>query len=92
MSEHLFRFLMHELKMVRVRCKSPGCGAVVEVPIEKLGENFSTGNCPICRNRMTPAREDANGFVQLARVFKWFESVSAEVEVEFTVPVSSPSK
>ena len=92
MSEKLFRFLLHELGIVRIRCKA--CEGVVEVPIEKLGTQFKSIQCPLCRADLAWQNASLppgyNPLKELASVAKYFAAVKDRVEIEFTVPDPKP--
>jgi hypothetical protein len=46
LSEKASRVLLSEIKTVRVICQK--CKTVVEVPVEKLGAMFKSGECRFC--------------------------------------------
>ena len=46
MSETVLKFLLSELKTVRIHCLTPGCGGIAEVPVDRLGQSIG---CPLCR-------------------------------------------
>jgi hypothetical protein len=51
MSRKLLAFLLSELKIVRVICKSAKCNGngVTEIPIGRIRNTFDSPVCPICR-------------------------------------------
>lgn len=85
MSETLFKFLLSELKTVRVRCRHNGCGAVVEIPTAELGHKFGNGHCPVCQ-QVLQLPGDNNGFIQLAEAVKNLTGAKSNVEIEFALP------
>jgi len=86
MSEHLFKFLLSELKTVRLHYKHPGCGAVIEVTADRLAKVFQEGDCPVCKLPLVPAVKGAgNDFGRLADVLRAF-GASQDVDVEFVLP------
>lgn len=88
MSEKLIKFLLSELKTVRVHCRHKGCGAIIEIPTADLGRKFGGGHCPICQ-QLLQLPGDNNGFIQLAEAVKNLTGAKSNVEVEFALPEKS---
>ena len=91
MSEHLLKILLTELKTVRVRCKNDQCGAVIELPVEKLTDRFRSTVCPVCRSLFVPpgsqaAAHGTNPFMNLAKAIELFVQLGSLVEIEFVLP------
>jgi hypothetical protein len=95
MSESLLRFLLSELRTIRLRCKgskdgSP-CGSVIELPVTRLAGFFGTQPpvCPFCGAQYGVRNMDGtyrNAFELLAAAMKDLASVADKVEVEFVLP------
>ena len=85
MSEKLFRFLLNELKTIRVHCGH--CSVTVEIEIDLLEQKFKTRSCPVCQEKFELDRvpNDYNPFRELAKVAEFFEAVKDQVTVEFTI-------
>ena len=83
MSKTLFSFLISELKIVRLICKQAKCGAVAEIPVERLS-NSKTVTCPSCQ---MPYEDGPDGTLQqLGKSIRVLSS-HAELDVEFVLPV-----
>jgi hypothetical protein len=88
MSETLFKFLLSEVKLVRVTCRhkmddGSECGGVVEVPIEKLAKVIK---CPVCDNHYA---HNYSPFAVLGKNLQ--DAVALEVsaaKLEFVIPKS----
>lgn len=89
MSEKLFRFLMDELKTVRVHCKA--CGGTVELEITKLDSRFLANHCPLCNVDLewSKAPHDYNPFKELGKLARYFQGIKDKAQVEFTLPDKS---
>lgn len=85
MSEHIIRFLLSEIKTVRVVCKK--CGAVIETPIEKAGDALASGRrCRFCNNDLgDPNHPNSDPLRGLAAVAESLTSME-NVEVHFVFP------
>jgi hypothetical protein len=82
MPEKLFKFLLHELSVVRVVCGR--CRVVTEVPADRREPTFKHGRCPACQSPLqTP---DDNGLVHLAATLSKLKGASGRLAVEFVVP------
>lgn len=81
MSEHLLKFLVTELHVLRVHCKM--CGIIVEAPVEKVARVFVTGDCPHCKASLTDKPEH---FKQLAHAIAALKLNGDQVKVEFVLP------
>ena len=89
MSRKLLAFLLSELRTVRIVCK--GCAAVLEVPIEKLGNSVATCECKVC-GQSFPRLKDAENrgpFWQLGQAIQQFRTHEAVVDIEFILPDDS---
>lgn len=81
MSEHLLKFLLSELKTVRIHCRAACCGGVAEIPIDRLGQPIG---CPLCRTVWMDASKQpllkglGNAVAALGN--------ASEVSVEFVLP------
>ena len=85
MSETLFRFLLGELTSLRARCKKPGCGGVVELPLASLVGRNTSIRCPLCDD---PLQEHVpnNHLANLARAMEAL-AAAGNADVEFTLPL-----
>ncbi len=84
MSEHLFRFLVGELKTLRIVCKRERCGAVTELSIAALAEKEDAIKCPGCGE---PLQRALNPYLQdLAKALSKFPT--KEIDVELSLPVN----
>ena len=87
MSERLFKFLLSELKTIRVHCQVPGCGVVIEVPVDQLDQKFGTMRCPVCQQQLyAPTERGENPFVSLASAMRLFRSDATRAQIEFVLP------
>ncbi len=82
MSENLFRFLLSELGMIRVRCLH--CKSVVEVATDQLKATFKGDHCPVCRHPLSGATESP--FTLLQEALTNFKANADRVEIEFALP------
>jgi hypothetical protein len=89
MSEHLLKFLLTELSIVRVVCAKPGCGGVVEVLLEQLGKVIE---CPVCQADLRdhhahmPEDKKPGVFAALAEALRMAQSLQGQARVEFVLP------
>lgn len=85
MSRKLLAFLLHELDIVRVKCGH--CKNVTEVPASQVGNQFGTGQCPLCRKMIAPNMPGVgNPFMNLAAALDTFKQLKSTVEIEFVLP------
>jgi hypothetical protein len=91
MSEKLFRFLLNELKTVRVRCGR--CNVTLEVDTELLPKKFYRRTCPLCQSEYNIPHlpDDYNPFHDLAKLLRFFNEAKDQVTMEFTLPDKSGS-
>jgi hypothetical protein len=88
MPEKLLKFLLDELQIIRVTCKSPVCGATVETTIKKAQEAFPC-KCPVC------GKDYVDGAItspvsKLAAVLVQLAAMKKEVRIEFVLPDLAP--
>ena len=88
MSETLLRFLLTELKTVRVICKRKDCGAVTELPVERLEHAFREFKCPLCRAKIRNAPGEEDVFDLLGRAVRKLHEpqVRERIAIEFVLP------
>lgn len=87
MSRRLFAFLLSELATVRVICKNPTCGGVVELPVSRLSAQHGNTICHICgANFQTHLSNEPNPFTALAVAFQQIKQHADKMDVEFVVP------
>lgn len=84
MSETLFRFLLSELHVARVRC---ACGAIVEVPLSKLDQVLLNGHCRFCNTRLLAfgAGTTTDPLLRLGDALQSAAQITG-LEIEFVVP------
>jgi hypothetical protein len=79
-SRHLLAILLSELKTVRVKCKK--CGAIAELPLDKLGDVLNEGQCRFCKEGLHDV-----GARPLADLVKAIgEAARVRAEIEFVIP------
>lgn len=83
MSKKLFSFMVGELMVVRLICKSKKCGVITEVSADKL-HSISRLQCPNCNEDF--ARDNNDPIVKLGAVLRQLREDS-RVGVEFVLPV-----
>lgn len=87
MSEHILKLMLSELTTVRVHCKAPSCGGIVELPIGKLSTKYRGGECPLCKTEFVAINDIGdNPFFLLEKVALMFAKAEDKVEIEFVVP------
>ena len=89
MSERLFKFLLTELKTVRLIC--PHCTGVIEVSVKELGKRFdSNPACPLCSKpfvTMEPGPDKlSTALGRLADAILELQHDKRAVKVEFVLP------
>lgn len=87
MSKTLFTFLLSELKTARLICKH--CGAVAEMPTEKLSQLHTRDTfCPACN--MAFPRGDSTGkgdyLALLAEAIAGLKVLNQEIEFVVSIP------
>ena len=88
MSEKLFRFLVSEIAVLRVICKNPKCGAVMEVPLARMRDWTGIIKCPACEVAVQRGSEPDNYLANLADVLLKLQRTDY-VDVAFTLPDKS---
>jgi hypothetical protein len=99
MSRKLLAFLLSELNTVRIICKSPGCGAVIEVSFEQMRVFFQNPRCAICSQPFVlpnPSGHQAtanqpNEFIALGEAVARLKSNLSRADIEFILPDNSAS-
>lgn len=84
MSETVLKILIAELNLVRIVCQHPNCGAVVEVPVEKLADTFKQHQCPVCKTPFYGPVDDHLG--DLAKAIAALAKHKKLFNVEFVIP------
>lgn len=90
MSEHLLKFLLTELKIIRVRCNR--CHAVIEIQSQVLAQTFERNVCPACQRMFSPIRLPGGDvhpkelFAALQRAIDLSAQFYDEIAVEFVLP------
>lgn len=91
MSRHLLAFLLSELSIVRLICHGPNCGAIVEIPIERLRHQVHR-ECPVCKQSFDPTKSGDSALQQLAVAIERLQQLSKVVDLEFVLPAESERK
>lgn len=86
MGENLYRIVLSELDKVRIICQGPKCGAVVEVPIERIASKYPAPRCPLCGNDFDAQNKGENALVDFAKAVQALQAVQRAVQVEFVIP------
>lgn len=84
MSETVLKFFLSELKVVRIHCKGPTCGAIIETDVAKLGAFFAKGVCPVCGAVVQPPGNP--NLEKLAQAIDGLSRQTDRLEVEFVLP------
>lgn len=84
MPETFFRFRASELTTLRVICRGPTCGAVLELPITRLLDMAEVVKCPACGGVLQHGGN--HNLVELAKALHKFAALDY-VDVEFSLPV-----
>ncbi len=96
MSETLFKFLLSKISTIRIHCRNPECGGIVEIPISKLGSTtYRVCTCPLCRkpfddgsfliDNMGPV-SGRDLFAILAGILIRLNAIKDKVDIEFVLP------
>ncbi len=89
MSETVLKFLVSELRIVRIICQNNKCAAVVETTVDDLDRYFRGWCCPLCKE---PFRHDdlGNNFLtELQNALRGLKKIQDKVQVEFVLPVKN---
>jgi hypothetical protein len=90
MPETLLRILLSELLTLRVRCRSPRCGALIEVERDHFTLVFVHGYvCPACNAPFAgpgpPTRNPGNPLRDLVGALQAIEADAGQFELEFSL-------
>lgn len=86
MSETLLKFMLDELQIVRVICRKPGCGAILESKMSDLARFFAGGRCTVCGEYLHLPNDKTNQLAALARVMGSIAASKDLFQVEFVLP------
>lgn len=90
MSQKQIAIRISELKTARVICKHPGCGAVVESPVDRLATFFQGNpvNCRFCQRALCVSKDihTWTNFLILAHVVSEAANPDAKFDIEFVLP------
>jgi len=97
MSEYVLKVLATELRLVRVKCLSPTCERIVEVPLDRLWVTFHENKCPLCGRLidLTPhLGKLADHLQNLESSMKALAAAAAGklLEVSFVLPADPPPR
>lgn len=87
MSETLFRFLVQEIKLLRIICKNPRCGSVMEIPLARMADWHGVINCPACARAIQKGSDTDNYLANLAAVLLQLQKADY-VDVGFSLPIA----
>jgi hypothetical protein len=90
MSRKLLAFLIEELETIRIRCKHPDCGLIIELKVADLFAKFKIPKCPGCNKELCLPSD--NGFIALAAAARAFANNKDRVEIEFVIPEPPTTK
>jgi hypothetical protein len=89
MSETLFKFLLSELRFIRLRCKKANCGGVAELPVGRLQAMTGICRCPSCGEqfltRQGKFHRDVDSLAAFGIAIGELSSSEA-FDVEFVIP------
>lgn len=88
MSEKLLKFLLSELKIIRIVCKKDTCGAILELPLRQAGRRHQHFECPVCGTDFrADASDKRNHLEELADAVKRLEgALNDRVGIELVLP------
>lgn len=88
MSRRLMAFLLQELNMVRLICKSPACGAVTEMTVEQMSSRMAIPKCPVCASEfLGEGNVGPNTHLAvLAKTIRSLQHFDKSVGIEFIIP------
>ncbi len=88
MSEKLFRFMLSELKFVRLLCQKPDCGSVTEVSLEKLRNGAAAWTCGGCgQNYFSGAAHTESPISHFAKSIQAMQDERNGFKIEFALPI-----
>jgi hypothetical protein len=90
MSETIFKILLSELNVVRIICRNPQCGAILELPLTELSRLLDKCQCKYCETTFRVGNADC--FTTLAQAIRGLNSIKEKVGVEFVLPVKPEPK
>jgi hypothetical protein len=83
----LFAFFLSELKTIRIVCRNPGCGVIVEQSMDDLIKgNGNQLRCSFCGQDFDPSKVPPAPIQALATVLNAFRNIQQTVDVEFVLP------
>lgn len=88
MTEKLLRFIpLTELKTVRLLCRHEGCAAIVEIPVEQLGQPKYKA-CLACGTpfNTTNGHGEVNWLQRFQEALDELKRVDNKVGIEFVLP------
>jgi len=88
MSRKLLAFLLSELATIRIICRNGMCGAITEIPINRLADTMKANCCPVCRSPFCNQQLERppNWLARLAEVLTGLQKTADLVDVEFVLP------
>lgn len=90
MSSHMphttLRFLLSELRTIRLKCLACRTNAAIEMPIAKLDriEGFC---CPICKESFDANRDGKDYLAMLQDAVSGLQNAAKKLQIEFVLPV-----
>ena len=96
MSEKLFRFLLSELDIIRIRCVVGNCSGVIEMSVKNLKGTHKAIACPVCGTSFSSENPvTAPGLLEeLGNVLERVKAASQrdKFEIQFIVPEPASQK
>ncbi len=92
MSETIVRYLLSELKIVRVICKS--CNAILEVEVESLRDvlnldrRTNTFHCKLCNAELFSSAYSSDLLTAFARTLSEFDKITEKLEIGLVFPAN----
>src|SRR5437762_2263433 len=92
MSETIFKFLLSELRTIRIFCQNKSCGVVVEMPVSTLASDppHEHTKCKHCGQLFNPTKKDDYALVNFAKAVEAVKALEEIVQIEFVLPVNDP--
>ena len=87
MSETILKFLLDEMKIVRLKCRNNKCGVVIEMPVNDIDKFIIDCQCPSCRQSFRGPKDlgSPDFLEQLSKAFRGL-ALTNGVAVEFVLP------
>jgi hypothetical protein len=97
MSEEILKVFLEDLKTIRFVCQH--CSAIIEMDVQSLQARIQENACPLCHETFNMSGSVPSGqspkyqpLHELAKAFRYLESVKHAVKIEFPVKIKSEAK